>query len=146
MVYWNMYTCKKWSMDSMGLKINWCSYGFNICVFKSLLTAIEYMCRYYMKWIKPFKRNDHLCILFQQINLRGIKSTKHCIQSCSNNFKHSVEGSYGIIAPMDYIFPVMHGAKGTVDASVWIHLPSHVLNGEYWWSCFGSDKNVISRL
>lgn len=45
-------------MESVGLKINWRSNGFNICVFKRLLTAIEYMCQYYMKWIKPFKRKD----------------------------------------------------------------------------------------
>lgn len=36
-------------MESKGLKINRCSNGFNICVFKRLLTAIEYMCQYYIK-------------------------------------------------------------------------------------------------
>lgn len=45
-------------MESKGLKINRCSNGFNICVFKRLLTAIEYMCQYYIKWIKPFKRKE----------------------------------------------------------------------------------------
>lgn len=37
------------SMKSVGLKRNQRSNGFNICVFKRLLTTAEYMCQYNMK-------------------------------------------------------------------------------------------------
>lgn len=47
-------------METPGLKVHQCSNGFIICVFKRLLTAVEYMCQYYTKQIKSFKRN--LCV------------------------------------------------------------------------------------